>query len=70
MSAAQKYGRPAEALPAEALTQAKQAGQQLADRGVTHQATLGSGTPAPTPALKYGGNDAPGKSITPPSRSR
>jgi len=70
MSAAQKYGRPVDALPAESLSQAKQAGQQLAEKGVTHQTSLGSGTPAPTPALKYGGNDAPHKSITPPSRSR
>jgi hypothetical protein len=70
MSAAQKYGRPVESLPAEALSQAKQAGQQLADRGVTHQTSLGTGNPAPTPAMKYGGNDTPGRSITPPSRSR
>lgn len=70
MSAAQKYARPAEAISAESLAQAKQAGQTLADKGVTHQASLGSGTPAPTPAMKYGGNDTQSKSITPPSRSR
>jgi|GEM_PF-2361378 len=70
MSAAQKYARPAEAIPAEALSQAKSAGQALADKGVTHQTSLGSGTPAPTPAMKYGGNDAQNRSITPPSRSR
>ena len=70
MSAAQKYGKPVEAIGAEALAQAKAAGQTLADKGVTHQPTLGTGTPAPTPAMKYGGNDAPGKQLKPPSRSR
>ena len=70
MSAAQKYGKPVEAIPVEALAQAKAAGQTLADKGVTHQPTLGTGTPAPTPAMKYGGNDAPGKQLRPPSRSR
>ena len=70
MSAAQKYGKPVESIGAEALAQAKAAGQTLADKGVTHQPTLGTGTPAPTPAMKYGGNDAPGKQLRPPSRSR
>jgi hypothetical protein len=70
MSAAEKYGRPAQSIPAESLSQAKSAGQTLADKGVTHQTSLGSGTPAPTPAMKYGGNDAPHQSIKPPSRSR
>ena len=65
MSAAQKYG-----LPAEALAQVKAAGQTLADKGVTHEATLGTGTPAPTPAMKYGGNDVPARTVKPPSRSR
>ena len=70
MSAAQKYGRPAEAISAETLSQVKAAGQALADKGVTHQTNLGTGTPAPTPAMKYGGNDAPHTSIAPPARSR
>jgi hypothetical protein len=70
MSAAEKYGRPVESIPAESLSQAKSAGQTLADKGVTHQTSLGSGTPAPTPAMKYGGNDTQNRSITPPSRSR
>jgi hypothetical protein len=70
MSAAEKYGSPAESISAESLGQAKAAGQTLADKGVTHQESLGSGAPAPTPAMKYGGNDAPNKAITPPSRSR
>ena len=70
MSAADKYARPMESLPTEALAQAKAAGQQLADKGVTHQASLGAGTPAPTPAVKYGGNDAPSRDLKPPSRSR
>ena len=65
MSAAQKYG-----LPAVALAQVKAAGQTLADKGVTHEATLGTGTPAPTPAVKYGGNDVPAREIKTPSRSR
>jgi hypothetical protein len=71
MSAAEKYGRPVESISAESLAQAKSAGQTLADKGVTHQTSLGSGTPAPTPAMKYGGaNESPNKAITPPSRSR
>ena len=70
MSAAEKYGRPEESLPPESLAQAKEAGQALADKGVTHQESLGSGSPAPTPAMKYGGNDSPGREIEPPSRSR
>ena len=71
MSAAEKYAKPAESISAESLAQAKAAGQALADKGVTHQASLGSGAPAPTPAMKYGGaNEAPNKSIAPPSRSR
>ena len=70
MSAADKYARPAESISAEALSQAKSAGQTLADKGVTHQTSLGTGSPAPTPALKYGGSDAPNRSVTPPSRSR
>ena len=70
MSAADKYARPAESVSAESLAQAKAAGQSLADKGVTHQASLGSGAPAPTPAMKYGGNDTPSKAIAPPSRAR
>jgi len=70
MSAAEKYARPPEGISDESLGQAKQAGQSLADKGVTHQESLGSGAPASTPAMKYGGNDGPGREITPPSRSR
>ena len=70
MSAADKYARPAESISAESLGQAKAAGQALADKGVTHQPSLGTGAPAPTPAMKYGGNDSPHKAMTPPSRSR
>ena len=70
MSAAEKYARPAESIAPESLSQARAAGQALADKGVTHQPSLGTGAPAPTPAMKYGGNDAPHQSIKPPSRSR
>ena len=54
MSAAEKYGRPIESLSSEALGQARAAGQALAEKGVTYQGSLGSGAPAPTPAVKYG----------------
>ncbi len=70
MSAAEKYGRPQESMPAEALSQAKQAGQSLANNGVKQEASLGTGAPAPTPALKYGGNDSPNKELKPQQRSR
>jgi hypothetical protein len=70
VSAAQKYGRPAEALSAETLSQVKSAGQALADKGVTHSQSQGAGSPAPTPAIKYASNSAPQREITPPSRSR
>ena len=48
MSAAEKYGRPIGSLSAETLQQVRSEGQALADRGVVHQASLGSGAPAPT----------------------
>ena len=70
MSAAEKYGRPAEALSAETLSQVKSAGQALADKGVTHSQSQGVGSPAPTPAIKYAGNNSQQREITPPSRSR
>jgi hypothetical protein len=71
MSAAEKYARPPEGISDESLGQAKQAGQSLADKGVTHQESLGSGTPASTPAMKYGGNsESLQKELPPPSRSR
>jgi hypothetical protein len=75
MSAAEKYGRPVESISAESMAQAKSAGQTLADEGVTHQASLGSGTPAPTPAMKYGApvnTGTMGKSLAheAPGRSR
>jgi hypothetical protein len=55
---------------AESLGQAKEAGQKLADNGVKQESSLGTGAPAPTPALKYGGNDTPSKHLKPESRSR
>jgi hypothetical protein len=71
MSAADKYARPVESVSAESLAQAKSAGQALADKGVTHQASLGTGAPAPTPAMKYGGaSDNLERQLPPPSRSR
>jgi hypothetical protein len=59
-----------ESLSSEALSQARQAGQTLADKGVTHSQSQGTPTPAATPAIKYAANDAPRREITPPSRSR
>jgi hypothetical protein len=71
MSPAEKYGKPAEALSAETLSQARASGQALANKGVVHQDGLGTGAPAPTPAMKYGGaSDALQKQLPPPSRSR
>lgn len=70
MSAAQKYGRPMESLSSEALSQVRSAGQQLAEKGVTHSQAQGSPTPAPTPAIKYAGNNTQQREITPPSRAR
>jgi hypothetical protein len=43
-------------LTAETLQQVRSEGQALADKGVVHQSSLGSGSPAPTPAVKYGGH--------------
>jgi len=48
MSAAEKYARP-ESMPAESLSQARAAGQVLADKGVTHDVGASQ-----TPAAKYG----------------
>jgi hypothetical protein len=59
-----------ESLSSEALSQVKQAGQQLADKGVTHSQSQGTPSPAATPAIKYAGNEAPQREITLPSRSR
>jgi len=70
MSAAEKYGRPAESLSAETLSQVKSAGRTLADKGITQSQVQGAPTPAPTPAIKYAGNTTPQREITPPSRSR
>jgi hypothetical protein len=71
MSAAEKYGSPVESVSAESLAQAKSAGQALAEKGVTHEASLGSGAPAPTPAMKYSGaSDSLQRELPPPSRSR
>jgi hypothetical protein len=69
VSAAEKYAKPAESLSAETLSQAKQAGQTLADKGVTQSTAQGVGSPAPTPAMKYSGNDGPQRDLH-PSRSR
>jgi hypothetical protein len=70
MSAADKYGSPAESISSESLSQAKEAGQKLADNGVKQESSLGTGAPAPTPALKYGGNDTPARELKPESKSR
>ena len=70
MSVADKYGSPVEAISSESLSQAKEAGQKLADNGVKQESSLGTGAPAPTPALKYGGNDTPSRELKPESRSR
>ncbi|MBV9505032.1 MAG: hypothetical protein JO323_08525 [Acidobacteriia bacterium] len=47
MSAAEKYGR-VDSMPSQALSQAREAGQTLADKGVTH-----SSGPSQTPASRY-----------------
>jgi hypothetical protein len=47
MSAAEKYGS-VQSMPSASLAQAREAGQALADKGVTHSA----GAPQ-TPAAKY-----------------
>ena len=70
MSAAQKYGKPAESLSAENLALVKQAGQTLAEKGVTHSQSQGTPSPTPTPAVKYAGNSTQAREITPPARSR
>jgi hypothetical protein len=72
MSAAEKYARPVESISAESLSQARAAGQALADKGVSQATSQGSaGAPAPTPAVKYGGaNDSLQRELPPPSRSR
>lgn len=59
-----------ESLSSEALSQVKQAGQTLADKGVTHSQSQGTPSPAHTPAIKYAGNNTQQREITPPSRSR
>ena len=65
MSAAQKYGRPMESLSSETLSQVKQAGQALADKGVTHSQSKAS-EPGPHWSIKYAGNDAQPRQIPPP----
>jgi hypothetical protein len=47
MSAAEKYGR-VDSMPSASLAQAREAGQTLADKGVTHSAGASQ-----TPAAKY-----------------
>ena len=54
MSAAEKYGR-VESMPSSSLAQARDAGQTLADKGVTQATSQSTGAPASTPAMKYGG---------------
>ena len=58
-----------ESLSSETLSQVKSAGQSLADKGVTQSQTQGVPTPAPTPAMKYGGNDSVPQRNLHPSRS-
>jgi len=71
MSAAEKYARPVEALSAETLQQVRAQGQALADKGVVQQPSLGTGAPAPTPAIKYGGsNTSLQRELPPISQSR
>jgi len=71
MSAAEKYGKPVESIPAETLAKVREQGQALADKGVVQQSNLGSGSPAPTPAMKYsGGNTSLQRELPPPTRSR
>ena len=71
MSAAEKYGKPPQGLSPDALAQVRSAGQSLAEKGVMQQSSLGTGGPAPTPAMKYGGaSDSLQRELPPPSRSR
>jgi hypothetical protein len=72
MTAADKYGRAIEALSADQLQQVQAAGQNLAENGVVQQSSLGSGTPAPTPAAKYGSaaENALGRSLAQDSPTR
>jgi hypothetical protein len=71
MSAAEKYGRSVEALSPETLQQVRTEGQSLADKGVVQQSSLGTGSPAPTPAMKYGGDSQSlQREVKPPSQSR
>ncbi len=54
-------------MPAEALSQARAAGQVLADKGVTMQASQAAGSPAHTPAMKYApqsANETMGRSLS------
>jgi hypothetical protein len=67
MSAAEKYARPVESMPAESLSQARAAGQALADKGVTMQAAQSVGAPTHTPAMKYAppsANETMGRSLS------
>jgi hypothetical protein len=73
MTPADKYGRAIESLSADQLQQAQAAGQTLAESGVVQQSSLGSGTPAPTPAAKYGSpaeSNALGRSLAQDSPTR
>jgi hypothetical protein len=54
-------------MPAESLSQARAAGQVLADKGVTMQTAQAVGAPAPTPAMKYApqsANETMGRSLS------
>jgi hypothetical protein len=69
VSAAQKYGRPEQSLSQDALSQVRQAGQALAEKGVTHSQSQANAAPAPTPAVKYSsGNQSLQREL--PARSR
>lgn len=71
MSAAEKYGRPAESLSADSLSQARAAGQTLAEKGVTQDMVQSTPSPTPTPAVKYGGSsESLQRELPPPSQSR
>ena len=71
MSAAEKYGRPVESISAESLSQARAAGETLAEKGVTQSQAQSTPSPAPTPAVKYGGSsESVQRELPPPSQSR
>jgi hypothetical protein len=65
MSAAEKYGRVQD-MPAEALTQAREAGQAIKDAGVTYNQTPAEKYGAPVARNEMGrskSQDSPGRSL-------